>query len=107
MNTRFDPWKQTAFRPGTGRFSCQLAVSEEHNLQATKIHDMLVTDLAGMLPHREAAKGATEIRPRELPRRTGCRKNDCLFFERSKFRTPRNEAQTGRYTLMLSVLCSS
>ena len=60
-------------------------MTEERNRQATEIHNMLVPDLAGILLHLEAAKGATESRPHELLRCTGSRKSNCLFFELSKF----------------------
>ncbi len=92
MDTHFDLWKQTAFGPVTSRFSWRLAVTEERNRQATEIHNMLVPDLAGILPHLEAAKGATESWPHELLRCTGSRKNNCLFFEPSKFRMACNQA---------------
>jgi hypothetical protein len=107
MDTRFDLWKQKTFGPRTSRFSWQLAVTEECNRQATESPNMIVPDLAGILLHLEAAKGATQIRPHELLCCTESRKNDCLFFECSKFRVPCNEALPSRYTLQLSSFCMS
>jgi len=80
-------------------------MTEERNRQATEIHNMLVPDRAGILLHLEAAKGATESRPHELLHCTGSRKNNCLFFEPSKFRTPCNEALPRHYPLKLSTFC--
>jgi hypothetical protein len=84
-----------------------MAVTEERSRQATEIHSMLVPDFAGILLHLEAAKGATESRPHELLRCTGSRKNNCLFFEPSKFRTSCNQALPSRYPLKLSTFCIS
>jgi hypothetical protein len=79
-----------------------MAMTEERSRRATEIHNRLVPDFAGILPHFEAAKGATESGRHELVRCTGSRKNNCLFFEPSKFRTSRNQALPSRYPLKLS-----
>jgi hypothetical protein len=107
MDTHFDLWKQTAFGPATNRFSWRLALTEERKPQATEIRSMRVPDFAGISLRFEAAKGATESRPHELLRCTRSRKNNCLFFERSKFRTLGNQALPSRYPLKLSTFCIS
>jgi hypothetical protein len=107
MDTRFRPLETNDLWPGDKQVSLQMAVTEERSRQATEIHNTLVPDLAGILLHLEAAKGATESRPHELPRSTGSRKNNCLFFEPSRFRTPRNQALPSRNPLMLSTFCIS
>ena len=107
MEARFALWKQTAFGPGTSRFSWQLAVTEARNRQATEVHNRLVPDPAEILLRLDAAKGAIESRRRELLRGTGSQKNNCLFFERSKFRTSGDEALPRRYPLQLSTFCVS
>jgi len=85
MDTRFRPLETNGFWPGDKPASWQMAVTEERSRQATEIHNMLVPDPAGVLLHLGAAKRATESRPHELLRCTGDRKNNCLFFEPSKF----------------------
>lgn len=80
-------------------------MTEERNRQATKIHNALVPGPAGILLHLEAAKGTTESRLHELLHFTGSRKNNCLFFESSRFRTLCNEVLPCRYTWELSMLC--
>jgi len=102
MDARFRPLETNGLWPGDKPVSRQMAVTEEGNRQAAEIHNRLVPDLAGILPHLEAAKGATESRRHELLRCTGSRKNNCLFFEPSKFRTSRNQALPSRYPLKLS-----
>ena len=101
MDTHFDLWKQTAFGPATNRFSWRLALTEERKPQATEIRSMRVPDFAGISLHFEAAKGATGSRPHEILHSTGSRKNNCLFFEPSKFRTTCNAALSSRYPLKL------
>ncbi len=107
MDTRIRPLETNGLWPGDKPVSWQVAVTEERNRQATEIHNTLVPDLAGILLHLEAAKEATESRPHELPRCTGSRKDNCLFFEPSKFRTSRNQELPSRYPLMLSTFCMS
>src|SRR5208283_1526713 len=70
MDTRFRPLEANGLWPGDKPVSWQMAVPEERNRQATEIHNTLVPDRAGILPHLEAAKGATESRPPELLRCT-------------------------------------
>ena len=107
MDTRFRPLETNGLWPGDKPVSLQMAVTEERSRQATEIHNTLVPDLAGILLHLEAAKDATESRRHELLRCTGSRKNNCLFFEPSKFRTSRNQALPSRNPLMLSTFCIS
>jgi hypothetical protein len=107
MDTRLRPLETNRLWPGDKPVSSQMAVTEERNRQTTEIHKRLVPDLAGILLHLEAAKGGTESRPHELLRCTGSRKNNCLFFEPSKFRTSRNQALPSRYPLNLSTFCIS
>ena len=102
MDTRIRPLGTNGLWPGDKPVSREMAVTEEGNRQANEIHNRLVPDLAGILPHLEVAKGASESRRHELVRCTGSRKDSCLFFEPSKFRTSRNQGLPSRYPLMLS-----
>jgi hypothetical protein len=107
MDTRIRPVGTNGLWPGDKPVSWQMVMTEERSRRATEIHNTLVPDLAGILLHLEAAKGATESRRHELVRCTGSRKNNCLFFEPSKFRTSRNQALPSRNPLMLSTFCIS
>ena len=103
MDTRFRTLKTNGLWP----VSWQLAVAEECNRLASEFHNTFASDLAGVLLHLEAAKGAAETLPHEPLRSTRGRKNNCLFFEYSKCRTSCHEAFPSRYPLKLSTFCIS